>query len=306
MPLAYAGPPDPTGLRVLSAWTLDPAMVALIVALGIAYAVGLRRARTPWPPRRTVAFAAGLVVIALATMSGLGDYAHALFSVYTVQIVLLLMVAPLLLAAGRPIGLAQVSLPEPAAERLSAILASRPARVLTSPLISPVFLAAVPFALYFTGWYADTLVSYPQYELLHVALLAVGFVVQYPLWEPAEYGYPYPVLLLFAFIELLIDAVPGIVLRLETHLVAPAYYLALGRGWGPTPLGDQHMGADILWCVAETIDLPFLILFLVRWVQADRVEAARSDAAEPEDEDGRPWWERDASVFGDRAARFRR
>jgi putative copper resistance protein D len=112
-------------------------------------------------------------------------------------------------------------------------------------------------------------------------------------------------------------------MRLDTHLLAPAYYLALHRPWGPSPLGDQHLGADVLWCVAEAVDLPFLIVFLVGWWRADQLEAARADraadAAEAAratpagaardvaaDDPDRPWWERDASVFGDRADQFRR
>jgi putative membrane protein len=322
----YSGPPSPTGVAAFTSWTLDPVILAFVVLAGVGYALGLSAARRRginWPARRPIAYFAGLATSAIATMSALGSYAHAMFSVYMVQILLLLTIAPLLLAIGRPVGLAVATLPAPVSDRLSAVLRSRPARLVTSPIISPLFLAAVPFGLYFTHWYQGTLDSYPQYELLHVVLLGIGFVVQYPLWETGEsgYGFPYPLLLFFAFIELLVDAVPGIVLRLETHLMAPGYYLALARPWGPSPLTDQHIGADILWCVAEAIDLPFLILFLVQWIRADSAEAARVDqeldtvsasrtvaaaaGSAPAVDSERPWWENDASVFGDRANQFR-
>lgn len=303
-------------------WTLDPAMLAFIVLAGGGYLVGvlrIRRRGTRWPVSRVAAFAGGLLVVAGATMSVLGGRAHAFFSVYMVQNLVLLMIAPLLLALGRPIALATAALPERAGARLSAVLASRPARLVTSPLVSPLLLAVVPFALYFTGWYQATLEHYGQYELLHLVLLVAGFVVQIPLWETggAGHGFPYPLLLLFAFIELLVDAVPGIVLRLDTHLVAPAFYLGLHRTGVAGLLSDQQLGGDFLWCVAEAIDLPFLIVFLVAWIRADAAEAAEVDreldtrAVTTTAEDGpaatdRPWWETDASVFGDRANQFRR
>ncbi len=319
-------PPDPVGVTWLTSWTLDPAILIFAALAGAAYLAGLVRLRRrggTWAARRVVAFYGGLAVAVAATMSALGDYAHALFTVYTAQILLLMTVAPLLLAVGRPLGLARVALPARAAARLERVLGSRAARVVTSPIISPLLLAVLPFALWFTPWYQATLTGYGQYELLHLVLLLVGYVVQIPLWETggAGHGFPYPLLLMFAFIELLVDAVPGIVLRLETHLVAPAYYLVLRRPWGPSPLGDQHLGADVLWCVAEAIDLPFLIIFLVGWWRADQLEAARADRAadlagqaeeaegrparDPGDT-GRPWWETDASVFGDRAGQFRK
>jgi putative copper resistance protein D len=305
VPLAL--PPDPTGNTWLTSWTLDPAILAFAVLAGVAYLLGVRRAQG-WPVRRVVAFCGGLGVAVVATMSALGGYAHALFSVYMVQILLLLTVAPLLVAVGRPLGLARVALPARAGARLERVLASRPARLVTSPALSPLLLAALPFALWFTPWYQASLTGFGQYELLHLVLLLVGYVVQVPLWETggAGHGFPYPLLLLFALIELLVDAVPGIVLRLDTHLLAPAYYLALHRPWGPSPLGDQRLGADLLWCVAEAVDLPFLIVFLVGWWRADATDAARADREAPPEDDGRPWWETDASVFGDRAGQFRR
>jgi putative membrane protein len=116
----------------------------------------------------------------------------------------------------------------------------------------------------------------------------------------------------------------------------------LARPWGPSPLRDQQLGGDLLWCIGEAVDVPFLVLLVVQWVRSDARDAARVDAgldamefdamerdamerdameldamerdgADPaRDGDGaptdtmRPWWENDASVFGARAAQFQR
>jgi putative copper resistance protein D len=321
--------PEPTGAAmILGAWKLDPVLLVVVLVAGTGYAAGMRSTRRrgiSWPAARPVAFFAGLVVTVVAAMSALGSYAHVLFSVYMVQILLLLTIAPLLLAIGRPIGLAVQTLPEPAGQRLVEAMRSRPVRIITSPVISPLLFVLILFAVFFTPWYQASLQHYVHYELLHLVLLIIGFAAQIPLWETGEngHGFPYPLLLLFTFIELLADAVPGIVLRLDTHVIAPAYYLALHRSWGPSPLSDQQLGADILWCVAEAIDLPFLILFLAGWIRADATEADRIDHAlerpsqlrsaspdhtdhTPVEQPDRPWWESDASVFGDRAHQFQR
>ena len=147
--------------------------------------------------------------------------------------------------------------------------------------------------------------------------------------------------LLFSLIELLADALPGIIIRLDTHLLAAAHVAATPRAFGPSPLIDQQLGGDLLWCVGEAVDLPFLILLILAWVRSDAREAARVDAYldagtaegavegttdgtiedvsagdhddsvaraaadEARRREEQPWWERDASVFGDRAHEFR-
>ncbi len=71
------------------------------------------------------------------------------------------------------------------------------------------------------------------------------------------------------FVEFLLDAVPGIVLRLRTHLVAPGYWGVLHRPWGPSPLVDQHHAGAVLWFVAESADLPFMVILFRPWWESD-------------------------------------
>jgi len=126
--------------------------------------------------------------------------------------------------------------------------------------------------------------------------------------------------------EFLLDAVPGMVVRLRTHLLAPEYWGTLHRPWGPSPLTDQQHAGAVLWFVAEVADLPFLVILVLRWVRADAREAihidyqldnpglvaspqpAPSPAAAGSGELGpgllRPWWETDpARLGGHRLAR---
>jgi putative copper resistance protein D len=253
-------------------------------------------------------------------------YAPALFSVYATQLVLLLMVVPLLLAFGRPVELALTAFGEVGAARLRRILGSRAARLFTVPVVSPLLLAVVPFLVFFTGWYPASLRLPAVASLTHLLLLAVGLAVLVPLWEAGaiDARVPYALALLFGFIELLADAVPGIVVRLDTHVLAAA---ELTRTWGASLLHDQQLGGDLLWCIGEAIDVPFLALLGIQWYRSDLRNARQIDqildarhapagqvAADPAmlgansayDDTTRPWWEVDASVFGDRAALYRR
>jgi len=90
--------------ELLTQWA-PGAPLATLIAAATAYAIGLRRVRR-WPVRRTVAFFAGLAVLAVALLSGVDAWADRLQSVHMVQHTLLLLVAPPLLCAGAPATLA--------------------------------------------------------------------------------------------------------------------------------------------------------------------------------------------------------
>jgi cytochrome c oxidase assembly factor CtaG len=312
-------PAAPTALSFLTDWRADPVMLVFAASLVVAYLVGVRRigqAGGRWPRRRVVGFVAGLAGLAWTSMGWPAVYGPVLFSVYATQLIVLLTVVPFLLGLGRPLELARTSLRPAGLARLDAVLSSRAGRVFTVPVVSPLLLAVVPFVVFFTGVYPASLANPGLLWLLHLGLIVIGLVVLVPLWESDAVAarVAYPVALLFAFIELLADAVPGIVIRLDTHVIALGYLSGLDRPWGPSLLRDQQIGGDLLWCIGEAIDVPFLALLVFAWIRSDARDAARIDDAldlAPADrtaalETGRPWWETDASVFGDRAGQFQR
>ncbi|NJC73477.1 cytochrome c oxidase assembly protein [Planosporangium thailandense] len=337
--LSYGGPPPPTLAGAASAWRLDPLLLAVALLAAVGYLAGVarvHRAGGRWPVARTAVFVGlGLTGLAVSALGWPEVYAPVLFSVYAGQVMLLLLVVPFLLALGRPIGLAQAALGPTGRARLTAALDSRWARFFTVPVVSPLLLAAVPFLIFFTPLYRFSLTHAALLSILHLLLLALGAAVLLPVWESdtVDARIPYVIVTLFAFIELLADAVPGIVIRLDTHPIAAGYFAMLARPWGPSPIHDQQLGGDLMWCVGEAIDLPFIVMLLVQWVRSDARDAVRVDreldaidaaeraavgagpigagpvgADDAGSDDGmtRPWWEADASIFGDRAARYQR
>jgi cytochrome c oxidase assembly factor CtaG len=321
-PLTGTVPPAPTALSLLADWRVDPVLVLFAAGCAATYLAGVRRvgrAGGRWPRRRVVGFAVGLASLAWTSMGWPAVYGPVLFSVYATQLIVMLTVVPFLLAMGRPLELARTALRPTGLARLDAVLSSRVGRAFTVPVVSPLLLAVVPFVVFFTGVYPASLANPGLLWLLHLGLVVIGLVVLVPLWESDAVAarVAYPVALLFAFIELLADAVPGIVIRLNTHVIAAGYLSGLGRSWGNSLLRDQQIGGDLLWCIGEAVDVPFLALLLFAWVRSDARDAVRIDdaldlgaapgraAIEPA-EIGSPWWETDASVFGDRAGQFQR
>ena len=284
----YNGPPELTVTRALTEWTLDPWMLALIVLLGGAYLVGVRRARrvrlprdkAAWPAARPIWFCGlGLGFLVIATMSWVGVYQSVLFYVRAVQTVLLVLVVPLFLALGRPITLAATVFPR-AGARLEAVIRSRPAKILTFPAITTFALVGVPFVMYFTTWYTWVFRSTTVRELTYVALMIPGYVFFWTLLrvDPVPKEYPYAVSMWITGAEVIGDAFFGIAVIADQNLLGWAYYHALARPWGPSLATDQVLGGGVLWILGDLVGLPFLAAQLIHMMREDESDAARIDA----------------------------
>jgi Cytochrome c oxidase caa3 assembly factor (Caa3_CtaG) len=97
----------------------------------------------PWPLLRTLPFLGGLAVAAIATQSSIVVYDDTLFSVHMVQHVMLIMAAPSLLTAGRPVTLLLHSWGNPVHTQLKRAVPSRLVTALTWPPFATVLYCAV-------------------------------------------------------------------------------------------------------------------------------------------------------------------
>jgi cytochrome c oxidase assembly factor CtaG len=321
----YNGPPALTLARAVASWTLDlPVLVAVLAAAGL-YLAGMRRVRRagqPWRAGPALAFlAGGAGTVVIATMSFLGVYQNVLFSIRAVQNVLLILVAPLFVAMGRPLSLLTAARPGLGA-RAEAVVHSRAARVLTFPAITALALVIVPFLLYFTPWYEAGLRSGTVRELTYAALMVPGLVFFWTLLrvDPVPKAYPYLVSLWITGAEVIGDAVLGLAVIADQHLLAGSYYQALARPWGPSLRADQVIGGGALWILGDLVGLPFFAAQLIQMIREDEQEAAQVDAeldasdraataggaekagVAPAAADSKPWWESDNRFTG----RFRR
>ncbi|GAA1199120.1 cytochrome c oxidase assembly protein [Pseudonocardia alaniniphila] len=321
--LAYAGPPPLTLVRTFTSWRFTPGVAAAVAVLGGGYGLGLRRrpaSAGAWPRGRTLSFAAGVVIIALVGMSFLGVYDDTLFWVRAVQNIVLLMVVPMLLAMGAPFTLLRDQLPVPARARLSRLLHGKAARLLTFPLVVTVVLTLPLLVLYLSPLYEMTLRSAVASAVAGLVLATTGFVYFWTRFriDPAPRTDPYGVTLAITVVEMIGDAVLGVVLWLGP-LVAAGYYTALARDWGPSIQVDQWLGAGALWIGGDVVGLPFIGVVFARMTREDHQKAVVIDAeldardaeraaatAEPdgpqEAERPRLWWEDDPEL----SHRFRR
>lgn len=268
---------------------LDPvALVAILIALGL-YAAGIVRVVRSgghWRILPTVAFVAlGLGSYAVVSFGFLGAYSHDLRFAFTTRIALLLFVVPALVALGRPVQLARLALSSAPLAILEAFFASRFMRVVGSAIFSPlfalaafaIFLTPVAFFLRDNTWseWAITLLV-PLVGLLMILPVFDNTLHHTSLFITAEF--------MLAFVELILDAIPAIVLRITPHVLDRGHALAtLLPSWFPSQLRDQQLSGDLLWLIAEVADIPVLIFLFVRWNRTDRSEAKQLDELSDEE-----------------------
>lgn len=281
--MTFISPTEPLAwATVWRAWHFDMAATVCAVLLVGGYAGALshaRRHRSDTSAGWVSCFAIAIGCWALASMSFVGVYAHTLFWIRALQVVLLLLVVPFFLTLGRPVTITRRALPPTALDRFDRALASTPARIVTHPLATSLAMLATPWLLYLTPWYTASLTNGVLGAATRIMLVLIGFSYFYARLQvdPVPRRYPQLISLLISVAETIGDGVLGLVLW-QGPLVASTYYLALHRSWGPDLRTDQTIGAGILWVLGDVLGLPFLLLLMRALSADDKAHAAQIDA----------------------------
>ena len=264
-------------------WTGGPALAWVICAVAL-YWSGTRqlpRPRTEAPNRwRTASFVAGLATIVIALDSPIDDLADKLLWVHMVQHILLLMVAPPLLALGRPwnrmwhgfpLGLRRRVAGSVSRGRWSAPL-RRTAGILTSPLPSWLLFNVTLIAWHLPFAYDATLRSPPIHAAEHAMFFATGLlfwtrVIDSPPWRSRLSNAARAAYVGGAMV---VSWILAIVLALASSPLYSPYAALASRPGGITALGDQQLAAGVMW-VPGSIPFTIAILFVVyRWLEPKR------------------------------------
>ena len=305
--LSASGSAPLTLERALTAWSVDLPVLVLVAGALAAYVVAARRVPA-WRGRDTAWFAGGLATLVVVTMSSLGTYDHTLFWVLGVQDVLVMTLVPIGLTLGRPVALWRALRPRERGR-------GRVARVLGFPLVGSVLAVTLLVLVYTTGWDAARLSSEPLFQATRLLLLGAGCAFLWPLLgvDAGTGSTSYPVRALVAFLDGLLDAVPGLAVLGAGHVIALAHYTGVGRTWGPTldqgPAARRHRDDRAVGAGG----LPALLVLVLAWVRRDAQEArevddaldvvAAAEAVVAPTAVQRPWWETDPGPLAGRAER---
>lgn len=235
-------------------------MLAVVLA---AYLVAASRVRRRWPAARTTAFVSGGVVAAGAlAVDGTGS-----FTAHAVQHLLLGMVAPALFALSAPVTLALQAFRGPGRRRILAVLHSRAARVLCSPLVAWALFGGSMLAVYLTPLYRLSVDNALVHEALHVHFLAAGSLFFWPVLgaDPLPRRLPHGARLLMVFLTIPFHAVVGIAL-LGASPLSPDHTLA-----------DHRAGTGALWAAGDLLGLAAVLIVAFQWMAHEERQAVRED-----------------------------
>lgn len=279
----------PTAARLLFDVRFDLVYGTLAIVLAALYAWGVRRLRVRgdrWPVGRTVSWLLGCLTILVATSSGVGRYAPAVFSVHMGQHMLLSMLAPVFLVLGGPTSLAlrvfkPASKGQPAGPRewLLALVNSPVSRVLTHPVVALALFVGSFYLLYFSGLFDVALTQHWAHLAMNAHFLLVGYVFYWPVIgiDPAPRRLPPIGKVGMVFASMPFHAFFGIALMMSATVIGSDFYRSLDLPWLTDLLGDQRLGGGLAWASGEIPLVVVMLALLVQWSRADSRQARRID-----------------------------
>jgi len=268
----------PSVARMLGEWTLDPALAGALAATALLYLIGMRRVRRGWAAVRCASFLAGLATIAVALLSGIDGYADSLLSVHMAQHMLLLMVAPVLLAAGAPARLALAASPRGPRRAIAAVLHHRVVRLVLAPGIAALAVSALILAGDLTGLMALTLRDRTVHELEHAAFLVAGLALFVPLVAADPLPRPPGALARLAALTAVMTAMVlvGAVLTFQGSVRYP-HYLAAARALHVSALGDQQLAGVVMWFGGGLVGAALTVALVARALIAEERRQRRRE-----------------------------
>ncbi|GAA4186036.1 cytochrome c oxidase assembly protein [Streptosporangium oxazolinicum] len=287
--LGYTMPPEISLANLASLWWFDlfsGTLIALLAGLYLAGVVRLARRGDAWSKGRTAAWFTGVLILLIATQSGVARYAKVLFSAHMAEHMTLSMMVPIFLVLGAPVTLALRAL-RPAARRgdrgprewLTTILHSRFVRFIAHPAIATAIFIVSTYALYFTPLFAAAMEEHLGHIVMTVHFLLSGTLFFWVIIgvDPAPYRLPHVARLILLFVTMPFHAFFGIALMSMTTVLASDWYDQLGRTWGASAVEDQQTGGAIAWAFGEIPTLVVLLALAFQWWRDDDRVARRAD-----------------------------
>ena len=261
---------------VLTQWQFSP-FPLLVLAAVIVTAAWYLRARSqlvargrPWSWNRTLSFLAGLVALDVALQSPVATFTMEYFQAHVIQHLLLMVVAPPLLALGAPMTLALQTSGRDTKIRLLGILNSRPFRLMTHPLPVAVAYYFSMFAFFLTFALGFAMDHMWLMDVINLVFLFASTLFWWPIvgLDPIpHWKMSHGAKLVNLLIGVPIESFLGLALLSTTRPAASIYTVA-----------GTHSGGAMLWIGAELFTFVALIPVFVQWVRFEERKGARYDA----------------------------
>ena len=208
-----------------------------------------------------------------------GVYDDSLFYDHMIQHLLLVMVAAPLIAMGAPFELLSRATTGATHRVVTKVLGSRVAEVVGHPITGfALYAVLIPIA-HLTTLYNYALTHDLAHDNEHLAFLVIGYLFWRPVVgvEPSRHPLSPGLRMVYLMLAIPVDTFSGLALVSATHEMFTAYY-NVHRAWGPSLVGDLHIGGAIMWVGGDTLMVLALIPIVVQWVRYEDERARKLDA----------------------------
>ena len=267
----------PFGLSAAATqWQFAPVVTGAVALAGVLYGWGVvrvarRHPARPWPLWRAALFGAGLLVIVIATQSGIGAYDDLLFYDHMVQHLMLLMVAPPLLIGGQPLTLLLHASRNPLHTWAKRVIRSRLASFLTWPVFGTLAYALTVMAAHLTAIASYTEQRPAWHNGEHALFIVIGYLFYLPILgtEPIRWRLSYPIRFVLLVLLMPIDTFTGVALGYASAH-SPGIPAGPRPGWAPSPVSDLHAGGAIMWIAGDGIMFAIMMIVFLMWARNER------------------------------------
>lgn len=227
-------------------WTLDPWVVAPLLACLALYGAGLawlwRRAGVSRgiSPGRAAAWLCGWLALAAALVAPLHWLGERLFTAHMIEHEVIMTVAAPLLVAGRPLAVAAWALPAGWPGAFAAL--RRPWRWLTGPLVSALLHATAIWAWHWPPLFEASVSGGWAHRLQHLSFLLTALLYWWSIFwrcQPA-------VAAASLFVTMLHTTLLGALLTFAPRVLYPMQTAQSGS-WGLSALEDQQLAGAVMW-----------------------------------------------------------
>jgi len=223
-----------------------------------------------WKARRTAAFCAGLIAVDLALQSPVATLTGSYFEAHVVQHLLLMIIAPALLAMGAPMTLILQTSSRRAKSTWLRVLHSNAFAVLSHPLMVWVLYYGAMLAFFLTP-----AIGFAMNHMWLMDIINLGFLFGATLfWWPMigldpipRWGVDYPLRMVNLLIGVPLESFLAIALLSSRRTIAPMYSLS-----------STHSGAGVLWVLSELLTVAAVVPIYFQWMAAEDRKTAREDA----------------------------
>ena len=278
--------PPELSLESLLYWAWPPVVTVAVALVGLLWARAIRQVArehpgNPYPRRRTVSFAAALLLVLLALQSGIERYDTTLFSIHMVQHLILLFPVPILLLQAGPVTLLlRVASPRWRA-RILAILQSRAVGVISHPLVGWTLLVAVMWGTHLSTLFEAALEDPFLHNMEHSLYLGTALLFWAPIFsvDPIRHRLRGGSALAYLITQMPQNSFLGVAIMFSSTPLYP-HYVTLQRAWGPTPLEDQQLAGAIMWLVGDALFLAAIFVVLAALAKSEDRPQSRYDEAQ--------------------------